>query len=454
MSWASERRFSYAFGAAAFLLLLVGGIFFILYYDPATCTDGRQNGEEAGVDCGGACVRLCEFEVAPLKVLWSRSFEVSPGRYNAVAYVENPNRHAGVREIKYIFRVVDQANTIIVEREGTTFITPNGISPVFESDIRTGDALPARTFFEFLEEPEWYRAQGIGQALSVASTRLLDTGTRPRIDATLVNNSLGEYKDIEVVGVVFAADGNAVAASRTVVNLLSKNASTPIVFTWPRPFERRLEQCVVPADVVLAIDTSGSMNDLGGTPPQPISDAKSAAASFVSRLEEDDLVGVVSFATAGKLERDPTLEHAEVRAVVENLAILPASETGRTNIADGVKLGREALMRSPRTENHSKVIVLLTDGRANAPSERTAESLALEEADRAKLNEVAIYTIGLGDNVNQDFLKNLASTPAHYFPAATSKELESIYREISTAICERGPAVIDIVPRTKEGLVP
>lgn len=452
MSWASERRFSYALGTAIFLLLLTAGIFFALYYEPATCTDGTQNDSELGVDCGGVCERLCAFEAAPLKVLWSRSFEVSPGRYNAVAYIENPNRHAGVREIRYVFRVVDQANTIIVERQGVTFITANGISPVFESDIRTGDSVPARTFFEFLDEPQWYRADTSEGALAVTGTRLLDTATRPRIDATVVNNSLEQYKNIEVVGVVFAADGNAVAASRTVVDVLPKNSSAPLVFTWPRPFERRLEQCVVPADVVLSLDTSGSMNDLGGDPPQPITDTKAAAASFVTRLEEDDRVGVVSFATTGMLNQELTLEHSAGSAAVAGLSILPASESGRTNIAEGIRFAREAILARGREGAHSKVIVLLTDGRANAPTEIDAEPQALEEADSAKLNEVVIYTVGLGENVNQEFLKTIASTPAHYFPAGTSKELESIYREISTAICERGPAVIDIMPRVREGL--
>ena len=453
MSWASERRFGYAVGTALVLLLLAGGAFFALYYDPATCSDSKQNGEELGVDCGGVCEMLCPFEAAPLKVLWSRIFEVSPGRYNAVAYVENPNRHAGVREIGYIFRVVDGNNDIIIERKGRTFITPDGISPIFEADVRTGEKIPSRVFFEFTEDPpQWYRAQSVGQALSVNNTRLLDTATRPRIDALLQNNSLQEYKDLEVVGVVFAADGNAVAASRTVIDVLEKSASFPLVFTWPRPFERRLEQCVVPADIVLAIDTSGSMNDIGGTPPQPITDAKLAAASFVGRAEEDDRIGVVSFGTLGRVLQELTLSHSDARAVVEGINISPQEETGRTNIAEGLKQSREALLARARESKYARVIVLLTDGKANAPTEVEAEPLAERESAAAKLSEISIYTIGLGGSVNQEFLKKIASSPAHYFQAATSRDLESIYREINTAICERGPAVIDITPRVRESL--
>lgn len=454
MSWASERRFGYAFGTAAVLLLLTGGIFFALYYEPATCFDGRENGEELGVDCGGSCERLCAFEVAPLKILWSRVFEVSPGKYNAVAYVENPNRHAGIRNISYKFQVLDQAGTVITQREGEAFITPGGISPIFESDIRTGDYVPSRTFFEFTSEPAWYRGQSTGQALSVTGTRLLDTATRPRIDAVLENNSLEEFKDVEVVGVVFASDGNAVAASRTVVDLLPKRGSFPLVFTWPRPFERRLEQCVVPAEVMLVVDTSGSMNDAGANPPQPLTAAKAAAASFVGRLEEGDTVGVVTFATEGALLQKPTALHASAQRIIEQIGILPREETGRTNIADGVRLGAQALAVGGGGSQHAKVLVLLTDGRANAPTEADAESLALRRAQEAKEKSVVIYTVGLGESVNHAFLEELATSPSHYFRAAAIDELESVYREISTAICERGPAVIDITPRAQESIYP
>lgn len=452
MSWAGERRFTYALGVTLALLLAVGAISFALYYDPASCFDSRHNGDELGVDCGGACERLCALEVAQAKVLWSRAFEVSPGKYNAVAYIENPNAHAGIRDINYVFKLVDASNTTIVEREGTAFITPNGISPIFESDLATGESRPARTFFEFTEEPIWHRATSVNQVFSVTGTRLLDTATRPRIDAVVENTSLTEYKDVEVIGVVFAADGNAVAASRTVIDILPKQGLQSIVFTWPRPFERRLEQCIVPADVVLLMDTSGSMNDLGGTPPQPISDAISAAGSFLSQLEEDDRLGIVTYATDASEHQALTLSRSEARAAINAISILPAEERGRTNIAAGIARGTEALLRSPRESKHSKVLVLLTDGRANAPTEASAESTAIEESLRAKLGEIVVYTIGLGDSINEVFLQELASSRSHYFKAATSQELGSIYQEISTAICERGPAIIDISPRSRSTL--
>ena len=61
-----------------------------------------------------------------------------------------------------------------------------------------------------------------------------------------------------------------------------------------------------------------------------------------------------------------------------------------------------------------------------------------------------MYTIGLGDKVNTLFLRDLASTPKQYYQAAKSRDLDGIYREISGDICEKGPAIIDVIPKSKD----
>ena len=59
-------------------------------------------------------------------------------------------------------------------------------------------------------------------------------------------------------------------------------------------------------------------------------------------------------------------------------------------------------------------------------------------------------SIGLGRAVNANFLEDLAESPERAFFAGTSRELGQIYRGISAALCERGPAVLDIIPKTKD----
>ena len=138
MSWALRRQLFYIG-----ILIVFFSAFGFLVVSPRlsevpSCTDKKQNGDEAGVDCGGSCSLACNFEVDEISVLWSRVFQVVPGRYNAVAYLENHNQKSAISKIKYRFRFSDKDNVYIGKREGETFIPPEGKFAVFEVGIGVG----------------------------------------------------------------------------------------------------------------------------------------------------------------------------------------------------------------------------------------------------------------------------------------------------------------------------
>ena len=69
MSWASNRRLAYIsvvlFGVLA-VVLFVG---LVVFYEAPTCFDGKRNGTEEGVDCGGSCDLICSFSAADIEIL-------------------------------------------------------------------------------------------------------------------------------------------------------------------------------------------------------------------------------------------------------------------------------------------------------------------------------------------------------------------------------------------------
>ena len=97
-------------------------------------------------------------------------------------------------------------------------------------------------------------------------------------------------------------------------------------------------------------------------------------------------------------------------------------------------------------------MVLLTDGKANAPEKKdlTPEEYALGMAHEAALRGIEVYTIGLGSEVNGAFLATLATNNKHAYQAADKAALDEIYQTISQSLCEDGPAVIDIITKTNE----
>lgn len=443
--WAFWRRAQYAGGVVGVVLLCAVAGYVLWWYTPPLCDDGRHNGDERGVDCGGSCVRICAFDAHAPVVEWARSFEVVAGQYNAVAYITNTNQRAGIARLPYTFSLYD-AQGLIVERHGTTVLPPNGQYPLFEGRILTGDRVPVTTILTFGDIDYWLPAQVGREQFVVEGRTLTDAGTQPRLTAQLTNTALAPVRDVEVVATIFDSRGTALTASRTIVPEIAGRATNDIVFTWPQPIAHTLRSCEVPTDVVLALDLSGSMNDDGGTPPEPITSVINAATAFIDRLHTGDRVAVVTYATTASIREPLSTDHASVRRAVASLAIDPQEERGSTNTGEALAQAGTALASDAANPNARKVAVLLTDGRANAPADNPEAYAQAAAADIRSFN-ADIFTIGLGRNVNEEFLEAIASGPQYYFTALSAAEIDSIYRSVTRAICEDGPAVIDIVPK-------
>ncbi len=247
MSWSLKRKLLYLLGVLVVVLGFFLYFFNSLLFPEPTCRDGVKNGIEAGVDCGGECELLCELQVNPVSVLWSRAFQSIPGRYDVVAYIENVNASAGIEKLLYRFKVYDDKNVLINQRDGRTFLGPNQISAIFEGSIETGERIPKRVFFEI--EPD-YRWKDIGpeQKEIIVSTKnriLTGASSTPRFSVDLLNESLTTLRNLEVVVLVRGSDDTVVASSKTVVDELPKLTSRTVTFTWLSPFTEEVSRVEV-----------------------------------------------------------------------------------------------------------------------------------------------------------------------------------------------------------------
>ncbi|KKS43738.1 MAG: hypothetical protein UV05_C0022G0001 [candidate division CPR1 bacterium GW2011_GWA2_42_17] len=236
ISWSTRRQTFYiSIAVIVFIFAIALPVFFVTY-KPPSCSDRIKNQGEGGVDCGGPCALLCKADALDLIVHWQRAFKVKDGVYNALAYVENPNQDSGIDSISYLFKLYDKDNLLIYERRGQTFAPAKKIFGIFESNIMTGNRIPARTFFEFSQTPAWKKESVSETSLATVNKLFLNEGGLPRLTALLENRGIGPIYNIEVVAIVYDETDNAVASSRTVVDSLGKTASAPLIFTWPEPF--------------------------------------------------------------------------------------------------------------------------------------------------------------------------------------------------------------------------
>jgi Ca-activated chloride channel family protein len=201
-------------------------------------------------------------------------------------------------------------------------------------------------------------------------------------------------------------------------------------------------------DIVLVIDTSGSMQalDLDADRPIPrrrnrLAVAKDVVREFV-QSRPNDLLGLVVFGDEAFTQCPLTLDHAVLLDLLDDVEIGIAGD--RTAI--GSALGT-AVKRLRQSKAKSKVVVLLTDGRSNAGT--LAPPTA---AELARTQGVKVYTIGAGARgrapflvdsvfgtrvvyqdveIDEDQLRAIAeATGAAYFRAEDHEALLRTYQEI------------------------
>lgn len=243
---------------AGIVIAGIAVIGFVIFYPTLTkaptCSDTKQNGGEAGIDCGGPCNNFCPAQVQPLVVKWYRAFPVVGSTYSLVAYVENRNTNAIVRAMPYEFRVYDEDNTFLAMREGTIKVPPNGPFIIFEPGLNLGNRIPKRVVYKFTKDsPQWVKpdSKKIGKVILTSKDIVVeDTDSTPRATATLLNQTSYTINDVTASIVLYDSDDNAVGVSQTFFSRIEKNSQTPLIFTWPKPFDRT----VVRKEIITTFD--------------------------------------------------------------------------------------------------------------------------------------------------------------------------------------------------------
>lgn len=218
-----------------------GSFFFYktVIYQPPACTDGKENGGERGVDCGGSCIKICPIDAPLPTIFWTRILPSGTGVVDLAAFVENPQPYAGNAGVVYAFRVYDTTNRLIVERKGKTFVNPREQFAIVVPNVPIGTSTPRRIFLDF--EPDgWERVTlptDFRSRFSYEDQILTDLSTAPRLRATVKNESTVSARNIEVVALLYDAKETLVGSGITYIDQMARNAEVPVVFVWKKPFD-------------------------------------------------------------------------------------------------------------------------------------------------------------------------------------------------------------------------
>ena len=206
-----------------------------------------------------------------------------------------------------------------------------------------------------------------------------------------------------------ASAGDNITVNKTATQTGPDTAKITITVNGPPESTTKL-----PADIVLALDCSGSMTG------QPMTDSKAAANGLVDQLQATDQAAVVNWESVIQ----PSSIGLTNNFVNVHTAINGGTAGATTDMALAIQQSITYLQASTIPQN-SKNIILLTDG--NPDDENTA----LSQAQVAASLGFRIFTIGLGDNINQVLLQQIADlTNGKFYLAPTSAQLPQIYSDI------------------------
>jgi Ca-activated chloride channel homolog len=153
---------------------------------------------------------------------------------------------------------------------------------------------------------------------------------------------------------------------------------------------------VIPKDVALVLDTSGSM--AGGKLEQ----ARKALAFCVENLNDADRFQILRFSTEVEPLFDKLVEASRERRAKAQTFVKELKPIGGTAIDDALK---KALGLRPEKGDRPYFVIFLTDGRPTVGN--TAED-AIVNATSASKGNVRVFCFGIGTDVNTHLLDKIA----------------------------------------------
>jgi hypothetical protein len=238
LSWAGRRKALVITLLGAVALAVIAVLAFSILYETPTCTDRKQNQDEAGVDCGGSCTTLCRGQAGAAPVVrFVRPFSPQPGRTDVIAYIDNPNANAASRNAPFSLEVYGTDRQLIAKRSIAVDLPPAATAPLYLPDVAPRGTVAAQAFLTFdTERAVWSRVDGPRPVLPAVEGLAVTEGPMPRVTATLTNPLAQPFRDLILIATAFDSSGTAIAASQTLVPLLPPQGSAPLVFTWNAPF--------------------------------------------------------------------------------------------------------------------------------------------------------------------------------------------------------------------------
>ena len=230
------KRLIYGTAYLAFFAVIIFGVYLLALKPEPSCFDGKMNGLEEGIDCGGPCAPCAETSLSPLSASWEKYFTFGNATMAAVE-IKNGNSGYGAEYFDYKISLIDSQGNSISSISGNSFIYAGEIKHIMETmpiSIDSAGVFTVKTEFSNVKwklKEEFPKPQVETRAL-VGKIREMP----PAIEGIASNQSAFPVSKATIFAFVY--DGNfgigIGAASKTEVENIPAFGEKPFKISFPR----------------------------------------------------------------------------------------------------------------------------------------------------------------------------------------------------------------------------
>jgi hypothetical protein len=232
--WEFKRKIIYALAAIIIIVAISVLTFRERFFPDPTCFDGKKNGFEVNIDCGGTCALVCKEDVNELSVVWAKAIRASRNSYDLVSLVANTNIDNASRNIGYTFSLYDEEGGLMQTLTGSTTAPLDGKFPLIIQYVPLSKP-PTNVTVTLQDGPHYKVLESPTSPTVKILDRRYEAGSIPRVYATVANTKRIDIFKLPVRVLLFDGNDNVYAVGQTIIESLPKEGVQEIIITWDAP---------------------------------------------------------------------------------------------------------------------------------------------------------------------------------------------------------------------------
>ncbi|VDI71962.1 Hypothetical predicted protein [Mytilus galloprovincialis] len=182
--------------------------------------------------------------------------------------------------------------------------------------------------------------------------------------------------------------------------------------------------CYVPADILILLDGSDSIQDRDWT------NAKTFVKQLIKQFDvAPDAIHMGIVVYSSNIGDYVSFAPFKPKTMLEIISTSLRQPKHSTNTAKGIQYAREQFKKDGR-QGVPKILIVITDGSSDSPRDTHSQ------AELAKIEGIRILALGVGKQIFKDELRQIASSPRKVYTATSYITLQGLISEIRNMVCQ------------------